>query len=227
MAIARTPEEEQAVKDDLISVCATIFFRDGYANTTMKALSDEAGCTTGKFYSNFTGKPEMLRLLVEKLVHVNYDEAGKLAKDADAPLMQLIYFYTLGYEICRLNEKIREVYYYAYEDSNTLQDIAGQMTGDIGDILKKYGKNETENETLTRSTMCFSILRSLIVGDVYGFGLEDEKQQLLYLIDTILAALSINGEDAEKARTDVLDNIGKLHEASYNLIIRVLQFGLS
>ena len=43
MAIARTPEEEQAVKDSLISICAEVFLRDGYSNVTMKSLSEEAG----------------------------------------------------------------------------------------------------------------------------------------------------------------------------------------
>ena len=78
MAIARTPEEEQAVKDSLISICAEVFLRDGYSNVTMKSLSEEAGCTTGKFYSNFTGKPEILRILIGKLVRMNYKEAAKL-----------------------------------------------------------------------------------------------------------------------------------------------------
>ena len=58
MAIARTPEEEQAVRDNLVSICAKVFLRDGYSKVTMKSLSDEAGCTTGKFYSNFAGKPD-------------------------------------------------------------------------------------------------------------------------------------------------------------------------
>ena len=90
MAIARTPEEEQVVRDNLIATCAKVFLRDGYSKVTMKSLADEAGCTTGKFYSNFAGKPEILRVLMEKLTRTTYNETMKLlAKESDTPMEKL------------------------------------------------------------------------------------------------------------------------------------------
>ena len=125
MAIARTPEEEQAVRDNLIAVCASVFLRDGYSKSTMKSLSDEAGCTTGKFYSNFSGKPEILSVLMEKFERTNYREAVRLlGAENDSEINKIVLFFVMQYEICHVNDKIRELFYYTYEDTETIISIS-------------------------------------------------------------------------------------------------------
>ena len=125
MAITRTPEEEQVVRDNLIATCAKVFLRDGYSKVTMKSLADEAGCTTGKFYSNFAGKPEILRVLIEKLTRTAYRETlNLLSEPGDNQMEKLMLFFVMEYEICHINEKIRELFHFAYEDSEALAAVA-------------------------------------------------------------------------------------------------------
>lgn len=227
MAIARTPEEEQAVKDSLISICAEVFLRDGYSNVTMKSLSEEAGCTTGKFYSNFTGKPEILRILIGKLVRMNYKEAAKLMTPEDAPMMQMIYFFLLEYEICHVNDKLCELFYYAYEDSACVKDIAEQMKEKLGTLLaESYGTKESDEVLMAKSAMNFNILRSIIVGERNGYGFGDEKKQIMTLADTIMASTGIDGKNAAKVRAQIEKQMPAFRDATYNLIIRILQKGL-
>ncbi|MBR4812427.1 MAG: TetR/AcrR family transcriptional regulator [Lachnospiraceae bacterium] len=227
MAIARTPEEEQAVKDSLISICAEVFLRDGYSNVTMKSLSEEAGCTTGKFYSNFTGKPEILRILIGKLVRMNYKEAAKLMTPEDAPMMQMIYFFLLEYEICHVNEKLCELFYYAYEDSDGIREVAELMKPELGRLLKEsYGKKEEDGVLMAKSAMNFNILRSIIVGERIGYGFGDEQQQIMTLADTIMASTGIDGKNAEKIRAQIEKQMPAFRDATYNLIIRILQNGI-
>ncbi|MBP5463077.1 MAG: TetR/AcrR family transcriptional regulator [Lachnospiraceae bacterium] len=227
MAIARTPEEEQAVRDSLIAVCAKMFLRDGYSNVTMKSLSEAAGCTTGKFYSNFTGKPEILRILIGKLVRMNYKEAAKLMVPDDVPMMQMIYFFLLEYEICHVNDKLCELFYYAYEDSDGVRAVAEQMKDELGRLLEEsYGKKEADGVLLAKSAMNFNILRSIIVGERSGYGFGNEQQQLLTLADTIMASTGITGKDAEKIRTQIEAQFAEFRDATYNLIIQILQNGV-
>ena len=227
MAIARTPEEEQAVKDSLISICAEVFFRDGYSSATMKSLSEEAGCTTGKFYSNFTGKPEILRILIGKLVNLNYREAAKLMTPEDAPIMQMIYFFLLEYEICHVNDKLCELFYYAYEDSDGVRAVAEQMKPEFGRLLvESYGKKEEDGVLMAKSAMNFNILRSIIVGERSGYGFGNEQQQIAVLTDILLASIGIDGKNADKIRKQIEKQAPAFRDATYNLIIRILQNGL-
>lgn len=84
MSKARTPEQEQETREALFLVSARAFLRDGYEATSMKMLAAEAGCTTGKFYSNFSGKQEILSELLSVLFEKNYEEAVKLSAKKDS-----------------------------------------------------------------------------------------------------------------------------------------------
>ncbi|MBQ6661487.1 MAG: TetR/AcrR family transcriptional regulator [Lachnospiraceae bacterium] len=228
MAIARTPEEEQAVKDQLISICAKIFFRDGYSKVTMKSLSEEAGCTTGKFYSNFSGKPEILQILLGKLTRVNYDEASKLMDADDTAFMQLVYFFVLQYEVCHVNEKLCELFYYAYEDSDAIRSTAEQMKTELGRVLSaSYNMKDSDEVLMSKSAMNFNILRSIISGEMLGYTFGDEKTQLATLLDTIMASCGVSGKNAEKVRNRVEEKYPLFREATFNMIIRILQTNLS
>jgi len=224
MAIARTPEEEQVVRDNLIATCAKVFLRDGYSKVTMKSLSDEAGCTTGKFYSNFAGKPEILRILIEKLVRTNYRETIRLlAEDGDTPMEKLILFFVTQYEICHVNDKIRELFHFAYEDSEALRAVADFFKDDLGTALEQtYGRKETEKELLWKSVMGFCAVRGIIMGEFMGFGY-DEEEQMKRMLDQLLYIYGIGGKDAEKLMKRVERCKPALREATYNLIIYILQ----
>ncbi len=227
MAIARTPEEEQAVRDNLVSICAKVFLRDGYSKVTMKSLSDEAGCTTGKFYSNFAGKPEILSILVEKLTRVNYEEGRKLMEEDDPSMMQIIYFFVLEFEICHVNDKIRELFYYAYEDSDALRTVAEYLAGPLKAALTdNYGKKLTDTQLTWISAMNVHILRASIMADQQGYA-EEEIPQMMLMIGMILDSCGITGKDAEEIKKRLTKSQPKFRDATYNLIIHILQSRLA
>ena len=102
MAISRTPEEEQVVREKMLAICANEFLREGYENTSMKSLSRAANCTTGKFYSNFSGKLELLKLLCQKIIRASYREASSMMQEDEPRLMKFLYGSMFIYESCRL-----------------------------------------------------------------------------------------------------------------------------
>ncbi|MBO4626556.1 MAG: TetR/AcrR family transcriptional regulator [Lachnospiraceae bacterium] len=224
MAIARTPEEEQVVRDNLIATCAKVFLRDGYSKVTMKSLADEAGCTTGKFYSNFAGKPEILRVLMEKLTRTTYNETMKLlAEEGDTPMEKLMLFFVTQYEICHVNEKIRELFHFAYEDSEALSAVADFFKEDLRTALEQtYGKKMDEQTLVTITTMGFCAMRGIIMSEYKGYAYE-ENQQIAYMMDLILYIYGIQGKDAEALYARIEKAKPQLREATYNLIIYILQ----
>ena len=80
MARQRTPEAERKTKEALFLAGARAFLRDGYEATSMKSLAEEAGCTTGKYYCYYSGKPELLKELLTVLFEKNRREAQRFAE---------------------------------------------------------------------------------------------------------------------------------------------------
>ena len=228
MAIARTPEEEQAVRDNLIAVCASVFLRDGYSKSTMKSLSDEAGCTTGKFYSNFSGKPEILSVLMEKFERTNYREAVRLlGAENDSEINKIVLFFVMQYEICHVNDKIRELFYYTYEDTETIISISKNFVPLLDKALsEEYGRKESEQMLMIRSVMAFGIIRSILIGEHRGFGYA-EQGQMDAMLQMICHAFDINDKDAKKLFDRVEAAKPAIREATYNMIIYMLQTKLN
>lgn len=223
MAIARTPEQEQIVKDNLTAICAEVFFRDGYSKVTMKSLADEAGCTTGKFYSNFSGKPEILNIVIEKLVRSNYLAVDKMLKKGDTATIKIMLLFVLQYEICRVNEKIGELFYYGYEDTEAVLSVAGWLKEELAAALTAdYGRKEADNDLLFRSMMCLKNFHAIIIRERKGFGY-DEDRQLKDMMNMLLDACGIAGKDADAIRTRVEKERETLRDTTYNVIINILQ----
>ena len=224
MAIARTPEEEQVVRDNLIATCAKVFLRDGYSKVTMKSLADEAGCTTGKFYSNFAGKPEILRVLIEKLTRTTYRETlNLLSEPGDNQMEKLMLFFVMEYEICHINEQIRELFHFAYEDSEALAAVADFFKADLAEALEKtYGRVVDDQKLTMITTMGFCAFRGIIMSEYKGYAY-DENTQIAYMMELILHIYEISGKDAEALVARIERCKPQLREATYNLIIHILQ----
>ena len=79
---------------------------------------------------------------------------------------------------------------------------------------------------MAKSAMNFNILRSIIVGERIGYGFGDEQQQIMTLADTIMASTGIDGKNAEKIRKQIEKQMPEFRDATYNLIIRILQNGI-
>ena len=106
----KNPERERKVRQELYAVSVRAFLRDGYEGATMKALAEEAGCTTGRFYCYFSGKQEILCALMTELFEKNKAVSDRLAaKRQDAPYGAAV-FADLLFQGAALHENLRELY---------------------------------------------------------------------------------------------------------------------
>ena len=142
-------------------------------------------------------------------------------------MMQIIYFFVLEFEICHVNDKIRELFYYAYEDSDALRTVAEYLAAPLKAALTdNYGKKLTDTQLTWISAMNVHILRASIMADQQGYA-EEELPQLMLMIGMILDSCGITGKDAEEIKNRLTKSQPKFREATYNLIIHILQSRLA
>lgn len=85
--MARLTRSESQIRnrERVLASARVLFLRDGYRSTSLAAVADEAGFSTGVVYSNFAGKSE-LALLVLREIQTEQLTALREAMAGDATL---------------------------------------------------------------------------------------------------------------------------------------------
>jgi len=73
-------ESQTRNREQVLAAARELFLRDGYRATSLAAVADAAGFSTGVVYSNFSGKPELALLVVQGL-QVEHADAVRIALD--------------------------------------------------------------------------------------------------------------------------------------------------
>jgi AcrR family transcriptional regulator len=110
--VPRSPAQNQllraATRTRLLDAALLLFARDGFANTSVKAIAAEAGLATGLLYSHFPSKDALLLALFERSladVQTSFAEAGPdlhlptLIRGAAALVRQHLPFWRLFYSV--------------------------------------------------------------------------------------------------------------------------------
>lgn len=67
MARLTRDESRKQNRDLVLRSARTLFLREGYSVTSLAAIADEAGFSTGVVYSNFAGKAELALLVLREI----------------------------------------------------------------------------------------------------------------------------------------------------------------
>jgi AcrR family transcriptional regulator len=81
-AVPRLSRAESQTRNrvQVLKAARELFLRDGYRATSLAAVADAAGFSTGVVYSNFSGKPELALLVVQGL-QAEHTEAVRAVAD--------------------------------------------------------------------------------------------------------------------------------------------------
>ncbi len=221
MAYHRTPEQEQETRDRLLKVCMLSFLKQGYAKATMKTLADAAGCTTGKFYGNFTGKPELLRLLMGRVIRMTQVEVDNILGEDASPLLRMAFCNAALGEAAHINAKIAELYYYALVDWDIQNDISERYIELIGDVLRdKYGYQEDEETRLMRGLSAAGALQTVLAKEHKN---PTDEPRLRLMIELQLRAYGVPTKDIEEILQRIAEEDENIHEVAYASIVHILQ----
>ena len=127
--------DSSETKRKILTVCVRLFLEQGYKNTSVSQIVDEAGVARGSYLNLFPTKDKILLDLTETMFGGQFGMARSIA-DAKLPP---VYAYALETAIqltlTELNENLREIYIEAYSLPETAEYIYLHTTAELKQIF--------------------------------------------------------------------------------------------
>ena len=129
-------------KKKILSVCVRLFLKQGYRQTSVSQIVEEAGVARGSYQNVFHTKESILLELVKAMFDGQFDTAKNTLKN-DLPLTYIYAIETaIQLTLTEINENLRDIYIEAYTLPETSEYIYLHTTKELKKI---FGKNFPEN----------------------------------------------------------------------------------
>ena len=142
-----------AIKMAMVRVANRMFLERGFSNTSVKAIADELGISTGHITFYYPTKEHLLAILVEKLCDFQWQMMNQTVDEGKTSLMAICLELVAMAAICEENEIAKDFYLSAYTNPMCLEIIRRSDTRRAKEVFGEYctGWNEedfAEAETL-------------------------------------------------------------------------------
>ena len=142
-----------AIKMAMVRVANRMFLERGFSNTSVKAIAQELGISTGHITFYYPTKEHLLALLVEKLCDFQWQMMNQTVDEGKTSLMAICLELVGMAAICEENEIAKDFYLSSYTNPMCLEIIRKSDTRRAKEVFGKYctGWNEehfAEAETL-------------------------------------------------------------------------------
>lgn len=129
----------EAVKSKVLHAAAKLFLERGYANSTVKEISSEAGVNIGSLIHVFGNKETIMCELVRYVLEGQFETTTKLLEGkTDDKILFYAAETTLQLYMAESSEHIRELYSVAYSLPHSSEVIYRTITGKLEDIFKEH-----------------------------------------------------------------------------------------
>ena len=122
-------------KKEIILTSTRMFLERGYYATSIKAISDELGISTGNLTFHFPTKEDLLSVLVRMLYTFHWDTTEHAAGTDRISLEAVCLELPMMAAVCEENPVARDFYLNAYMHTKTLQII---QTNDVARAAQVY-----------------------------------------------------------------------------------------
>ena len=122
-------------KKKILSVCVRLFLEQGYKNTSITQIVEEAGVSRGSFQNLFPTKDAVLMELVGTMFNGQFGVARNIAGDALPPVCSYALETAIQLTLTDLNENLREIYIEAYSLPATAEYIYIHTTAELKKIF--------------------------------------------------------------------------------------------
>lgn len=133
-------KKNNVTKTGIIRVATEKFLRTGYSGTTVKAIGEELGISTGHITFYFPTKEHLLAILVDMLCGFQWKMMEQGTTDLAAMSLEL----TAMASMCQENEVAREFYLSAYTQPMTLDIIRRNDAQRAKTVFNQYCSDWTE-----------------------------------------------------------------------------------
>ena len=201
----------------ILTACVRLFLEQGYKNTSVSQIVNEAGVARGSYLNLFPTKNKILLDLTETMFGGQFGAARSIADSKLPPVYAYAVETAIQLTLTELNENLREIYIEAYTapDTAELKEIFGGNFPDYSD--SDFYEMEIGTAGLMRSYMAhkcdihFPLERKLsrfltAALRVYKVP-EEEQRQVLAFIQTL---------DIKAIATDVMHKLFAILEMKYD-----------
>ena len=111
------------IKKQILSVCARLFLEQGYHQTTVRQIAQEAGVSVSSFQNLFHTKDGVLQELVAIMFSGQFGTARTFAAELPSPIYVYAVETALQLVLTEQNEHLRDIYLEAYRQPATAEYI--------------------------------------------------------------------------------------------------------
>ncbi len=122
-------------KKKILTACVRLFLQQGYRETSITQITEEAGVTRGSFQNLFPTKDAVLMELVETMFSGQFGAARSLVGGELPPVYTYAAETALQLTLTERNEALREIYLEAYTLPDTAEYIHLQTTAELKGIF--------------------------------------------------------------------------------------------
>ena len=122
-------------KRKILTVCVRLFLEQGYKETSITQITENAGVTRGSFQNLFRTKDAVLLELVETMFSGQFSAAKSITGQQLPPVYAYAVETAIQLTLTELNERLRKIYLEAYSLPDTAEYIHLHTTAELKQIF--------------------------------------------------------------------------------------------
>ena len=127
--------DSSETKRKILTVCVRLFLEQGYKNTSVSQIVDEASVARGSYLNLFPTKDKILLDLTETMFGGQFGMARSIADIKLPPVYAYAVETAIQLTLTELNENLREIYIEAYSLPDTSEYIYLHTTAELKQIF--------------------------------------------------------------------------------------------
>ena len=189
--------DSSETKRKILTVCVRLFLEQGYKNTSVSQIVDEAGVARGSYLNLFPTKDRVLLELTETMFGGQFGVARSIADSKLPPVYAYAVETAIQMTLTELNENLREIYIEAYTQKEASEFIFRETAKELYQIFGPYQPELTARDFYDMEIGSASIMRGYMAHPC-DEELTLEKKLRLFLTMS-LRAYNVPKEETEQA----------------------------
>jgi AcrR family transcriptional regulator len=197
----RTKEDAEQTRLKIIAAALELFSKNGYSNTTLAMIADEAGFSRGPIYWHFKNKDELYQAVLG-FSQEPLEQLIKQSRDmAERPLEAIEYFISEWFRLLLENRWHRQSFEILLNKTELTEQMADtlkrerKLTREIVQLLTQlivaaYPESELANAAESQAVLLYSTLMGITHSWLFSPKLFSLKAQQKFFARKLLASIT-------------------------------------
>ena len=164
--------KSELTKAEIVQVASELFLEKGYTNTSVKAISDKLGMSTGNLTFYFPTKENLLAVLVDIMCDFQWEMMKKEADEGISSILAICLELTSMAAMCEQNEIAKDFYLSAYSSPLSLDIIRRNDAERAKKVFGEYCSDWTDEQFAEAEILVSGIEYATLMTTDYSVSLE-------------------------------------------------------